>query len=91
MQNDFKSYEIAFLIKDPEEESAITGLINRYKGNIFQKSSLKEMKLAYPIKKHLSAYFGYVQFELLPADVDKLSQSLKLNPAIFTNLFLPKS
>lgn len=86
MTDDFKAYEVAFLVKSPNEEGVIADLINQHKGNILHKSPLKETKLAYPIKKHSSVYFGYVQFELLPADLEKLSQSLKLNSAILRYL-----
>lgn len=81
-----KFYEIAFLIKNPEEEKTVADLINQYKGKVFQKSPLKEVKLAYPIKKHTTAYFGYVQFELLPANIEKISQSLKLNSLVLRYL-----
>jgi len=86
MLNNPKFYEIAFLVKDPEEEKSIADLINQYKGKIFQTSPLKEVRLAYPIKKNTAAYFGYIQFELLPSDIEKISQSLKLNPLILRYL-----
>ncbi len=86
MGDDFRSYEVAFLVKSPEEEKVVADLINQHKGNILQKSQIKETKLAYPIKKHSSAYFGYMHFELLPADLERLSNSLKLNPAVLRYL-----
>jgi ribosomal protein S6 len=86
MADDFKSYEIAFLVKNPEDEKVLGDLIGQYKGNVLQKSALKETRLSYPIKKHASAYFGYIQFELAPMEMEKLSQSLKLNPAILRYL-----
>ena len=86
MLNEPKFYEIAFLIKNPEEEKAIVDLINQYQGKIFHKAPLREIKLAYPIKKHTSAYFGCIQFELLPADIEKVSQSVKLNSLILRHL-----
>lgn len=86
MLSDSKFYEIAFLAKDSEGEKAIADLINQHKGNIFQKSPLKEVKLAYPINKQTSAYFGYIQFEILPDNIGKVSQSLKLNPSILRHL-----
>ncbi len=86
MLSDLKSYEISFLLKNPEGESAIVDLINQHKGKIIHKGSLKEIKLAFPIKKHSSAYFGYVQFELAPAQIEKVSQSLKLNPLVLRHL-----
>ncbi len=86
MPSDFKSYEISFLLKHPEGEKAVIDLIDQHKGRVFQKGSLSEIKLAYPIKKHASAYFGYIQFELRPDQIEKISQSLKLNPLVLRHL-----
>ena len=86
MTDGLKSYEIAFLVKNPEEEKAVLDLLGQYKGRVLQKSALKETYLSYPIKKHTTAYLGYIQFELAPLEVEKLSQSLKLNPAILRYL-----
>lgn len=92
MTDEFKSYEIAFLVKNPDEEKTVLDLIGQYKGKILQKHSLKETQLNYPIKKHTTAYLGCVQFELAPSDLEKLSQSLGLSPAVLRYLAvnLPK-
>lgn len=82
MLGDSKTYEIAFLLKDPEAEKAVSDLISQYSGNIANKSQTRSIKLSYPIKKAASAYFGYIQFELLPENLEKLSQALRLNQSV---------
>ena len=74
-----KSYELSFLLKDPSSEKAILGLLSQYKASITNQSQVNALKLAYPIKKHTSAYFGYVNFEANPADVKTMSDTLRLN------------
>lgn len=88
MTTDPKVYEVAFLAKSLEEEKALTELIKQYRGSVLQKGAFQEIKLAYPIKKQTSAYFGYLRFEFLPEDVDKLSEALKLHPGILRHLII---
>ena len=91
MTTDSKVYEVAFLAKSLDEEKALTELITQYRGNVVQKGAFQEIKLAYPIKKQTSAYFGYLRFEFLPEDVDKLSETLKLHPGILRHLIVTPS
>lgn len=88
MTTDLKVYEVAFLAKSLEEDKALTDLIKQYRGNVLRKNAFQEVKLAYPIKKQTSAYFGCLQFEFLPQDIDKLSEALKLQPAILRHLIV---
>jgi len=53
--------------------------LSQYKASITNQSQVNALKLAYPIKKHASAYFGYVNFEANPADVKVMSDALRLN------------
>lgn len=82
MLTESKAYEIAFLVKNPEAEKDVLDLIGQYRGALLNRAPVKEVKLAYPIKKRTSAYFGYVQFELAPADIVKISETLKLKSDI---------
>ena len=77
-----KEYELSFLLKNKEAESAIESLLGQYGAEIFLKNPSVEIKLAYPVKKHLQAYFGYFQFRSLAETLEKITQSLKLNPSV---------
>ncbi|MDP3999082.1 MAG: 30S ribosomal protein S6 [bacterium] len=91
MTTDSKVYEVAFLAKSLDEEKALAELIKQYQGNVVQRGAFQEVKLAYPIKKQTSAYFGYLRFEFLPENVDKLSETLKLHPGILRHLIVTPS
>lgn len=82
MLGDKKTYEIGFLLRDPDAEKEVLSLIFQHRGSVINKSQIKAIKLAYPVKKATSAYFGYVQFELLPENLEKLTHSLRLNQSI---------
>ncbi|MCL5017340.1 MAG: 30S ribosomal protein S6 [Patescibacteria group bacterium] len=74
-----KSYEISFLLKDPASDKSILDLLAKHNASEIKQSSVNPIKLAYPIKKHVSAYFGYINFVADPADIKEMSDSLRLN------------
>jgi small subunit ribosomal protein S6 len=62
--------------------------IEKLNGQVKKLASLDKKKLAYPIKKQLSAYFVSLEFEMEPENVEKLQQELKLNNDILRFLLL---
>ncbi len=86
-----KAYEVGFLLKDPISEKTVLDLLAQYKAVITNRSSVNPIKLAYPIKKHASAYFGYINFEADPSDVKSFSDSLRLNNEILRFLVITTS
>ena len=83
-----KSYELSFLLKDPASERSVIDLLLKYKGSVVKQSPINSMKLAYPIKKHTSAYFGYINFEADPIDVKEFSDSMRLNGEVIRFLIV---
>jgi ribosomal protein S6 len=83
-----KAYELSFLLKDPASEKSVLDLLAKYKISEIKQSSINPIKLAYPIKKHVSAYFGYVNFEADPADIKEISDSLRLNNEVIRFLIV---
>ncbi|MBU4348266.1 30S ribosomal protein S6 [Patescibacteria group bacterium] len=83
-----KVYEISFLLKDPSSEKIIVDLLNQHEVLIKNKSSINSIKLAYPIKKYLSAYFGYINFEADPASIKSFSDSLKFKEEVLRYLII---
>ena len=81
-------YELAFLLKDPAAEKVVLDLLAQHKASVTNQSQVNSIKLAYPIKKHVSAYFGYVNFEADPADIKELSGILRLNPEVLRFLVI---
>ena len=81
-----RDYELSFVLKNKEGESSIESLLKQYSAEVFYKAPATETRLAYAIKKQTQAYFGYLQFRVVPDAVDKIMESLKLNPAVLRSL-----
>lgn len=86
-----KQYEIAFILKT-EDAYVIKQVLNNRGFSILNESLVNKIKLAYPIKKEIQAYWGYCGFAGAPAEVKELSLELKLKPEIlrFLIVSLPK-
>lgn len=82
MDAEVKNYEIGFLVKEESDAPGIVKTISDYKATITNESPTKRIQLAYPIKKETSAYFGSILFLMLPENIVKLNDSLKINPKI---------
>lgn len=57
-----RDYELSFLVTSPDVESAVVNMVRSAGGEIVTERRASEIKLAYPIKKHISANFGYIIF-----------------------------
>lgn len=79
---DKKEYELAFMMKDRNTESAVETLVKQHEGSVTFKSPLSETHLAYPIKKLHQAYFGYMHFVAMPGQVEKIVHDANLSQAI---------
>ena len=77
VSDDKKEYEIAFILKI-EDSYVVKQAINSRGFSIFNESPINKIRLAYPIKKELHAYWGYCGFSGLAAEVEELSSDLKL-------------
>ncbi len=88
MKTEQKLYEIAFLLQDPASEKEVVDLINQFQGSVKNQISAKPLRLAYPVLKHTSAYFGVCQFELLSEAIERLSQALQLKKSVLRFLIV---
>lgn len=89
MDKEQKMYEIGYLLsplvpeeKLDEEISALRKLIEDRQGFIMNEGQLKSQKLAYPINKFKTAYFGWMKFLVNPEDVSEVKSSFKKNAQI---------
>lgn len=89
--DDKKQYEIAFILKT-EDAYAVKQALNNRGFSVLNESPVNKLRLAYPIKKELQAYWGYFAFNADPAGIKELSDDLKLRPEIlrFLIVSLPK-
>lgn len=88
-----KNYEIAYLINPdiPEdgvfgEAGKITGFIQDAHGVVGRIEEPKKRKLAYPIRKRTSAYFGWTTFTVAPEKIAEIEKRLKLEKDILRSL-----
>ena len=84
MDSESKNYELAYLISlsVPEEEvltrvGKLTTLIEGNKGSIRHVQEPRKIKLAHPVKKERTAYFGYTTFAVVPASLLSLEKKIK--------------
>ncbi|MEK7147240.1 MAG: 30S ribosomal protein S6 [Patescibacteria group bacterium] len=91
VSDDKKEYEIAFILKT-EDPYVVKQALNNRGFSIFNESPINKLRLAYPIKKELQAYWGYCGFSAVPAGIKELSDDLKLQSAVlrFLIISLPK-
>jgi len=88
MSEDVKTYEISYLVKDFAGEQAVLKALNQNKAEILRQGALSEIKLAYPIKKHQSAQFGFIQFASAPESVAQIKSALALNAQVLRTLVI---
>ncbi|KKU77186.1 MAG: 30S ribosomal protein S6 [Parcubacteria group bacterium GW2011_GWA2_47_8b] len=74
-----KEYEIAFLLSSLEAEKDLEGALRQNHAEFTYQKSATEQHLAYPIKKHNSAYFGFYNFKTEPANIKLIKDALALN------------
>lgn len=82
IEKDIKKYEIGFLGKSDAAREEIVKLLADYKAEIFDNGNMLMIKLAYPIKKENSAYFGYLYFSAYPNIIKNIEDSLKLSQQV---------
>jgi len=83
-----KVYELAFVLKDASSEKVVLDFLAQHNAAIISQSPINAMKLAYPIKKHLTGYFGVINLETEPVNMIALSNALNLNAEVLRFLVI---
>lgn len=86
--NDEKLYEVSFLAKSENGAATMIEHLTRFGAEILNEGNLKKMKLAYPIEKEESAYFGSMSCKLPRDTISKISDAVKLDKEIMRILIL---
>lgn len=88
-----KNYELAYLLSPslPEEEvlgyaGKLSGIVEEQKGAIRRVEAPKRRKLAYPIKKENTAYFGWTTFAVVPSAIAQIEKKVKESPQLLRHL-----
>jgi len=91
MEKELKNYEIGFLLKDEKDSEEISEILNRHQVEFINpKEGLSRIRLAYPIKKENSAFFGYFYFSANPNQLKELEKELKLNKKLLRFIIVSK-
>jgi ribosomal protein S6 len=89
LEEDFKKeYEISFLLLKDGFDGEIEKAVMAEGGEVFYKKPAVSLRLAYPINKQPSAYFGFMYFRASPSAAEKIQRQLKLNPDILRFLII---
>lgn len=83
-----KVYELAFLLKDLSSEKVVLDFLAQHNSVVLNQSPINSMKLAYPIKKHLTGFFGVINFETEPENTKSLSNALNLSSEVLRFLVI---
>jgi ribosomal protein S6 len=86
-EKDKKEYELGYLLKE-EKNSEILDLVRAHDGEISLEGPVNRIHLAYEVKKEQEAYFGFVQFLMLPTKAKKLEAALNLNKNVLRSLIM---
>lgn len=83
-----KTYEISFLSKSENAATILVSQIKSAGGEIIHEGNIKEMQLAYPIKKETSAYFGCIN-AIIPCEaIEDMTKALNLEGDIMRFLII---
>lgn len=86
--NESKEYELAFVAAGEDAAPTVEQLIAANGGALTGKGPLAALKLAYPVKKHTTGFFGYVWFTAMPANVKKLHDELAVQKNVLRFLIV---
>lgn len=87
-QLDQKEYELSYLLPTEEAGVEVEKAIVAAGGEVTTKGPLQSMRLAYTIKKHASAFFGFYYMKALPENVVKLHDALRMNKHVLRHLII---
>ena len=83
-----KLYEVSFLAKSENGAALMVGHLTRFGAEILNEGSLKKVKLAYPIEKGESAYFGCMNCKLPTDAISSVNDAVKLDKEIMRILIV---
>ncbi len=83
-----KEYEISYLVTAPETEQEVLSVLKKNGAEITHQKAATSIVLAYPIKKHTSAYFGFCHFNVDAAAVEPIDATLRLHKGLIRFLII---
>ncbi len=83
-----KEYEISFLLNSADAEKELMGVLNKLGAEVFFQKPVTSIQLAYKIKRHASAFFGYYHFKAAPEVILQMKDMLNLTPNVLRFIIL---
>ena len=77
MTEEKKQYTISYLVKTESGKEALLKCLNKINVQNLVEGRFTELKLAYPIKKQTSAFFGSITFKALPETIIQIDEQFK--------------
>lgn len=88
LEDGFSRYEISYVLVAQDDVSDVLKVLGKYGITPYSSSAINNIRLAYPIKKHFGAFFGFSHFIGRKADIKKISNELMLNPKLLRFLIV---
>ncbi|MEK7115132.1 MAG: 30S ribosomal protein S6 [Patescibacteria group bacterium] len=82
LEIELKDYEVSFLGLTENTAQEVADILAKYKARVLVAGPVKQIELAYTIKKHKTAFFAYFQFQSLPEAIKPLSDELSMKTDI---------
>lgn len=82
MEKQTKNYEIGFLTVNEDDVKEILSDLESHRAVILNQGRPRRIRLAYPIKKEIAAFFTFIQFSMDSDMIEAFSSKLKLNNKI---------
>ena len=82
LEKELKDYEVSFLGLTETTAQEVADILAKYKAQISTNGPVKQIEIAYPIKKHKTGFFSYFQFNVLPSIIKPFSDELSMKADI---------
>jgi len=83
-----RAYEISALLEEELGGAPLASLLKTHGAEITFESPARAIRLAYPIRKHTSAFFTFFQFMLAPDKLQELDTALSRHTGIIRYLIV---
>ncbi len=83
-----RQYEISFLTLREGDKETVKAVIAGAQGEILSEGRYAEIRLAYPINKQTSAFFGSIVFSALPEKAPEIEKKLRFAEGVLRSLIV---
>ncbi|MEK7554519.1 MAG: 30S ribosomal protein S6 [Patescibacteria group bacterium] len=81
-------YELSFLVRSDGDHAKVSSVLSLHGAEITFQGPVNQIRLAYPIKREESAYFGFFQFTLSRTETAKIHEALNRESSVLRFLLI---